>query len=80
MTLDVACAFFTDDMFLLRQQFEIRFPLIGVKSLDAAASEFLEHARAVVVGASAIDEGRDLLQLSVESVPGPALSLLFLNE
>lgn len=77
MTLDVTCPFFTDEMVFLRQQFPIRFPLVGVKSVDSAGGEFLEQTPTIVVGASAIDEGRDLLQLAVESIPCPALSLLF---
>ena len=80
MPLDVACAFFTDEMVFPRQQFQVRLPLVGVKSLDAAVGEFLEQGSAIVVGASAIDEGRDSLALAVESVPCPALPLLFLNK
>ena len=80
MALNVARAFFTNHMLLLRQQFPIRFPLVGVKSLDAAISKFLEQTRAILVGASAVDESRDSFALSVESQPRPALPLLFLNE
>jgi integrase/recombinase XerD len=77
---DVACPLFTNGMFLLRQQFPIRSPLLGVKSSDMTISEFLEQARAIKAGASAVDEGRDSLALSVGSQPSPALSLLLLKE
>ena len=67
-------------MVFLRQQFQVRLPLVGVKSLDAAVIELLEQRSAIVVGASTIDERCDPLALAVESVPCPALPLLFLNE
>ena len=80
VTFDVARAFFTDDMVFLQQHFHIRLPLVGVKLFDAAVGEFLEQVRATFVSASAIDEGCDLLALAVESIPRPALLLLFPDE